>query len=98
MNTKIFALFAILTPVHPFSTPNFAQCRLKMKPMYAEGGADWIKDAMGGNEPKEPEFSQSEIDDMEMLIGKKIELKTKADFLHFQYRTLYYSCVYHVLR
>ena len=36
-----------------------------------EGGTDWIKDAMGEDGPKnEPEFSQSEISDMESLIGE----------------------------
>ena len=72
MNTKILTLFVINRPAQSFISPRLLQWRGSAPHLSAEadGGTDWIKDAMGGDGPNEPEFSQSEIADMENLIGK----------------------------
>lgn len=67
MKAKIIVLSTLFASSQCFSVPGLAQ-RRRLGPLLAsEGGTDWIKDAMG--QPKEPEFTQTEIDDMEKLIG-----------------------------
>jgi hypothetical protein len=71
MKAKIFALFTLLSPAQSFLTPRLAQCR-RLTHLHGEGGTDWIKNAMNGEDdtPKEPEFTSTEIKEMENLIGK----------------------------
>jgi len=74
MNTKIITLIALFTPAQPFLAPRSLPYgyRNTLSPLKAEGGGtDWIKDAMD-EEPKEPEFSKSEIEEMEELIGETL--------------------------
>jgi hypothetical protein len=69
-NMKILTWITLLTTAESFSTPRLALCR-RSTHLHGEGGTDWIKNAMGEEEtPKDPEFTNQEIKEMENLIGK----------------------------